>query len=84
MMYEEQFRRNLTHAFELFEIFLNDPAELDKLADNVSIVAMPADDPELCAANESLVRMIRARSASPHGAGARRGVLSGSTLLVNV
>ncbi len=55
---EEQFVRNLDRAFELFEKILEQPARLDVIADGVDLVAMPADDPELRAANKPLAQAL--------------------------
>jgi hypothetical protein len=82
--HEEQLRRNLKHAFELFDTLLDDPRELEAIPDGITVVAMPSGDPELCTANEVMLRTERLQSASPHGDRESRPAFSSSTLLVNV
>jgi len=79
----EQFRRNLKHAIELVSDLIDHPEALQKMPDSAFVVSMPSDDPELCAANDEIIRAARARSESPHGAN-RASALDDTTLLVNV
>lgn len=80
---QEQFRRNLKHAAEFLEGLLDHPEELERLPDRANVVSMPADDPQLCAANNEMMQATRARARSPHR-DPRPGVLDDSTLLVNI
>ena len=84
MTREEQFRRNLTHAFELFEVLLDEPTTLDSIPEGANIVPMPSDDADLFVVNEAMVRANWSRSVSPHGTLRPQAALSSSTLLVNV
>jgi hypothetical protein len=54
---EEQFRRNLKHAFEFIEGLIDFPEQQAKLPDGSNVVSMPTDDPELCTANEDMMRV---------------------------
>lgn len=78
---EEQFQRNLDHARDLLGHLLRNPAELDGIPEGAHIVAMPTDDPELCEANEAMLRRVRERAGDGVSA---HGRVRGSTLLVNV
>lgn len=80
---EEQFSRNLTHAFEFIQGLIDHPDALDRLPDGANVVSMPSDDPDLCAANEEMMREARSRARPPHRE-PRPGVLDDSVLLVNV
>ena len=80
---EEQFRRNLKHAIELVDGLIDHPESLQKMPDSAFVVSMPSDDPELCAANDEMIRATRARSKSPHGSKPMLA-LDDAILLVNV
>lgn len=75
---EEQFSRNLEHAFHLLRAVLRDPSELESIPSGTHVVPMPSDDLELCEANEAMVRRQRAARPSAHAG------VADSTLLVNV
>jgi hypothetical protein len=78
--HEEQFGRNLEHAFALFDAILDDPSELDLIPDGRTVVIMPSSDPELSTANEEMLHEERLRHARHENR--RRLALSESTLLV--
>ena len=80
---EAQFRRNLKHAIELVDGLIDHPESLQKMPDSAFVISMPSDDPELCAANEEMIRAARRRTKSPHSS-RRARALDNATLLVNV